>query len=152
MTVPPTSLSIADYVPEHRDELVRMWRASFEQAVGIVDPHPITEQIEYFESTVLPSNRVRVVLETGDHVIGFMASSPQIIAQLYVDVAHQRRGIGASLLELAKIESTGRLRLFTFARNHTAQAFYCKHGFREIARGFEPEWGLEDVQYEWERR
>lgn len=29
------------------------------------------------------------------------------------------------------------------------RAFYEKHGFEIIARGFEPTWQLDDVQYEW---
>ena len=34
-------------------------------------------------------------------------------------------------------------------RNSGAPAFYERNGFRPVAFGFEPEWGLDDVRYEW---
>lgn len=147
-----SDIVVVEYSPVHSDELVRMWRRSFERAVGITDPHPIEEQLEYFESTVVAENRVLVVLakRTGE-VIGFLASTSERIAQLYVHTAHQRRGIGTLLLDIAKERSAGRLRLFTFAANVGAQAFYERHGFSIVARGFEPTWGLEDIEYEWVR-
>jgi ribosomal protein S18 acetylase RimI-like enzyme len=145
------NFTIVDYEPEHLEELIAMWRESFERAVGVRDPHPIDEQRQYFESVVLPCNRVRVVADADRRVVGFMASTPELIAQLYVHVDHQRRGIGSALLALAREESNGRLRLFTFAANESAQAFYRARGFREIARGFESEWQLEDIELEWIR-
>lgn len=33
--------TLVEYDSARLDELVRMWRASFEAGVGIVDPHPI---------------------------------------------------------------------------------------------------------------
>ena len=53
------------------------------------------------------------------------------------------------LLNIAKENSMGRLRLFTFERNKNAQRFYEKHGFQIIARGFEQSWQLADIEYEW---
>lgn len=143
---------IVEYSPVHSDELVRMWRRSFERAVGITDPHSIEEQLEYFENTVVAENRVLVVLaKRTAEVIGFLASTSERITQLYVHTAHQGRGIGTMLLDIAKERSAGRLRLFTFAANVGAQAFYERHGFSILARGFEPTWRLEDIEYEWVR-
>ena len=141
---------IVDYAPEHGLELVRMWRASFEQALGIVDPHPLPEQLRYLQEKVIPDNQVLVVLdERRSSVIGFMASTPETISQLYVHVDYQNRGIGSRLVNIAKEHSRGRLRLFTFKANESAQRFYERHGFRVIGAGFEKEWELEDVEYEW---
>src|ERR1044071_10047853 len=85
---------IVDYAPEHGLELVRMWRASFEQALEIVDPHPLPEQLRYLQEKVIPDNQVLVVLdERRSSVIGFMASTPETISQLYVHVDYQNRGI-----------------------------------------------------------
>ncbi len=62
-------------------------------------------------------------------------------------------GIGkasaASSSTWAQQQSSGRLWLYTFARNRVAQAFYEHHGFRIVARGFEPTWQLDDIKYEW---
>ncbi len=38
---------------------------------------------------------------------------------------------------------------YAFARNAIARAFYEKHGFEIVARGFEPTWQLDDIKYEW---
>lgn len=127
-----------------------MWRESFEEAVGIVDPHPIAEQVRYLEREVLPANAVKVLLEDGA-LVGFVAASRESIAQLYVRRDRQRRGLGTRMLEWARERSSGGLWLYTFARNTRACAFYESRGFRAAARGFEPRWGLEDIRYEWRR-
>lgn len=130
-----------------------MWRASFERAVGVVDPHPIEEQVRYLQEQVVPANEVLVVIEeSSSAVVGFIAFSAQSIVQLYVHVLHQGRGIGSALLDIAKERSGGALRLFTFDANAGAQRFYEHHGFVVVARGFEPMWGLKDIEYEWVRR
>jgi ribosomal protein S18 acetylase RimI-like enzyme len=69
--------------------------------------------------------------------------------QLYVRVGCQRQGIGTRMLDWAKSRSTGSLWLYTFAQNLVACAFYERNGFRVAARGFEPNWGLDDVRYVW---
>ena len=143
-------LVVVDYSPEHGPELVKMWRESFERAVGVVDPHPLSEQLRYLEEKVVPENSVLVVLGKAiSAVIGFMASTPDNILQLYIHVSHQNKGIGSMLVSIAKQRSRGRLRLFTFEANKNAQRFYERHGFKVVARGFEKEWQLEDIEYEW---
>lgn len=142
------SPTIANFDPVRLGELVAMWRASFEMGVGIVDPHPIAEQQEYFLTRVLPACDVRMALLEGA-LVGFVAASRDSIAQLYVRPGFQRRGIGTQLVGWAKQRSCGRLWLYTFARNRVACNFYERHGFIAVARGFEPTWQLEDVKYQW---
>jgi ribosomal protein S18 acetylase RimI-like enzyme len=141
---------LADFRPAMTDALVAMWRESFEEAVGIQDPNPLAEQRRYFETEVLPHNTVKVALE-GSTIVGFVAASRDSIAQLYVRRGCQGRGLGTALLEWARAQSGGALWLYTFARNTRACAFYERHGFRAVARGFEPAWNLADVRYEWRR-
>lgn len=145
-----SALRIEDFAAPDLVPVVRMWRESFEHAVGIVDPHPLAEQIEHFERNVCTSNRVRVVKD-GVLVVAFMASTRESVAQLYVRLGHHRRGIGQGLLDLAKAESGGSLWLYTFARNANACAFYESQGFTVAQRGFEPAWQLDDVKYVWAR-
>ena len=143
-------MEIVDFTTKYGPELVRMWRDSFEQAVGVVDPHSLDEQLRFLEEKVVPQNQVLVVLdEDQSRVIAFMASTRETISQLYVHVDHQHKGIGSTLLEIAKRRSCGKLRLFTFKSNGGAQRFYERHGFKVIACGFEEQWGLEDLEYEW---
>lgn len=143
-----SALRLETFQPVHLRELVLMWRASFEAALGIVDPHSIAEQEAYFLERVLPQHEVRVAWH-GDLLVGFVAASTVMVVQLFVRQGWQRRGIGGAMLGWAKQRSNGRLTLFTFARNLNACAFYEHNGFVVAARGFEPEWQLDDVQYVW---
>jgi ribosomal protein S18 acetylase RimI-like enzyme len=148
----PGNFSAASYSEERGFELVKMWRASFERGVGVVDPHPSEDQLAFFRREVLAQNEVLLVVEGADGpVVAFIAFSKEKIAQLYVHIDYQGRGIGKALLDLVKCESSGRIRLFTFAQNAGARRFYELNGFREIGQGFEPEWQLADVEYEWVR-
>lgn len=143
-------LAIAPYTADREADLVAMWRESFEAGVGVIDPHPFSEQVAYFRAQVLPRCDVCVALE-GDRLVGFIAATPSRIEQLYVRVGMHRRGIGTALLAWAQARSSGTLRLYTFARNRVACAFYEWHGFVVERRGFEPQWQLDDVLYRWER-
>jgi len=141
-------MKIVPYDQRFETELVQFWREAFERAVGITDPNPIKDQTAYFNNRVLPECTVRVVVED-DRPIAFLAATGEMVLHLYVHVDHQRRGIGTRLLDIAKAESCGTLRLFTFQSNTVAQAFYERHGFRIIRREFESHWQLEDLEYEW---
>ena len=148
MAVPHAPPSVAAFQPRQLDELIAMWRASFEAGVGIVDPHSVAEQRQYFLSTVLPHHEVRVAL-AGDQIVGFVAASAESVAQLHVRVGWHRQGIGTLLLDSAKQRSCGSLWLYTFARNQGARAFYERSGFVIEAEGFEPTWQLADIKYRW---
>lgn len=114
--------------PLHTDEQVRDWVAS----------------------VVLARCRVWVA-RADDRVLGFVALDGDEVEQLYVLPGSQGRGIGSRLLDLAKRESSGRLRLHTFQRNLRARAFYEARGFRAVS--FDDGSGNEerepDMQYEW---
>ena len=141
-------LDIVDFDAARTDDLVRMWRGSFEFGVGVIDPQPIENQRDYFTTSIVPNNAVRMTL-LEDELVGFIAATKESITHLYVRVGHHQRGIGTQLLAWAKAQSNGTLWLFAFARNAGARAFYEKHGFKIIARGFEPTWRLADIKYEW---
>ncbi|MFY9511622.1 MAG: GNAT family N-acetyltransferase [Rubrivivax sp.] len=143
-------MRVEDFEAGDTDALVQMWRASFEHGVGIVDPHPLQDQIAYFRQEVLTKHRVRLAKSDGQ-IVGFLAANEESVAQLYVRVGHLRQGTGRLLLNLAKDSASGSLWLFTFARNLRACAFYESQGFTVAQRGFEPFWQLEDVKYVWVR-
>ncbi len=46
--------AIEAFQAHHAKDVIPMWRESFEHGVGIVDPHPISEQERYFWSVVEP--------------------------------------------------------------------------------------------------
>ena len=145
-----SAVTLAPFDAQRLDELIPMWRTSFEKGVGIVDPHPLADQRAYFLSKVLPHNDVRLAL-SGREMVGFVAASSESVAQLYVRVGCQRQGVGTMLLDWAKAQSCGSLWLYTFAQNAGARAFYERKGFVAVAHGFEPVWRLDDVKYRWVR-
>ena len=67
------------------------------------------------------------------------------IGRLYVLPAHQRRGIGAMLLDacIAAFPGARQLRLEVEAENAKGLAFYRKQGFKELARKLET---IEDIE------
>ena len=142
------SATLTAYDDARLDELVAMWRESFEAGVGIVDPHPLAEQRAYFLAEVLPRNDVRLAMLDG-RLVGFVAASRESVTQLHVRVGFHRQRIGTQMLAWAKEQSSGSLWLYTFARNRVARAFYEHNGFVATAFGFEPLWQLDDVRYEW---
>jgi ribosomal protein S18 acetylase RimI-like enzyme len=141
-------MEIVPYSEDWLAELIPMWRASFEAAVGVVDPHPVEEQRSYFLEQVLPHNQVVLAL-VKRQLAGFIAFSSESVDQLYVRAGYQGSGIGSRLLALAKNNAAGSLSLYTFARNSGARAFYEKQGFVIESRGHEPHWGLDDIRYRW---
>ena len=142
------TLELQEYDASHLDALVLLWREAFEFGVGITDPHPLSEQREYFGAVVLSSHRVTLAF-LSSQLVGFVASSAESVSQLHVRVDFHRQGIGTALLALAKARSSGSLWLYTFARNRNACSFYESQGFTVIERGFEQVWQLEDVKYGW---
>jgi ribosomal protein S18 acetylase RimI-like enzyme len=142
------SSQLLEYDASFLERLLRLWREAFEFGVGVTDPHPLTEQREYFLSQVLPQHRVTLAVRESQ-LLGFIAASETSVAQLHVQVGLHRQGIGSALLALSKSRSAGSLWLYAFAQNVRACRFYEKHGFVAVERGFEPNWKLEDVKYSW---
>ena len=143
-------MRIRDYRSDDARVVVQLWRTSFEHGVGVKDHHPLQDQLDHFLTDVVPHNDVRVACEDA-MIIGFIAFTSESIGHLYVEVQCIGRGIGTSLLALAKEESSGSLWLYTFARNTNARRFYERHGFSEIERESENMWKLEAIKYRWVR-
>ncbi len=145
-----SSFVISDFSAHQTDDVVRLWRASFEHGVGITDHHPIEDQRRFFLEQVVPNHRVRVALADAA-VVGVVASTPASVELLYVKVERIGQGVGSRLLAQAQQESCGSLWLYTFACTANARRFYERHGFREIERESENMWKLEAIRYQWTR-
>lgn len=147
----PASLLVTPYAPADADELVRMWHASFEHGVGITDPHPVESRQAYLLREVVPGYTLHVARREGV-IVGFMASTPETVAHLYVRVGCLGQGIGSRLLGLAKQASGGSLWLYAFSRNENACRFYQRHGFREVERESANMYKMEAIKYAWQRQ
>ena len=92
--------------------------------------------------------------ETGGTPLGYLARHGEWVDHLYVAPAHLRRGIGRRLLDHAKAEHPGGLRLWCFQRNHRARAFYETQGFAidHFTDGADNEEKEPDILYVWTGR
>jgi hypothetical protein len=97
---------LSSYTASRLEDLLRLWRESFEYGVGVTDPHPLEEQRTFFLSEVLPKNSVRLALQAGS-LVGFVAATPESISQLYVRVSCHAQGIGSLLLHWARSSPPG---------------------------------------------
>lgn len=142
------SFIIKPYDPELAKQTVTMWRESKEQAIGQKEMHSFDNHV-YFLNHLLPEQYQIDVAMIDEIVVGMMAYNESEISQLYIHLNYQGLGIGQTLLDRAKAQSSGKLTLYTFEVNEKAQRFYEKHGFKVIGRGHENEENLQDILYEW---
>ncbi len=145
----PTSLKPA--APDDASEIADLYLASRADALPYLPRLHTDEEVRsWIAGTVMRRCRVWIVCRDG-RVVGFLALDGDELDQLYLMPGHYRQGIGSRLVAMAKQESPGRLRLFTFQRNARARAFYEAHGFRivDLNDGSRNEECEPDVRYEW---
>lgn len=143
-------IKIIPYDEKYAEETVEMWRDSKEKALGVKDLHNFDDHLSFLKTVLVKENKVFLAIdEEADKAVGILAIEGNELNQLYIHNDYQGIGIGIRLLKIAKDLSGGWLRLFTFEVNKGAQAFYEKHGFKIIGRGFENEENLPDILYEW---
>jgi len=141
-------MKIIKYHKNYSDETVLMWRDSKEKAIGQKEIHSISDQKNYLDNKLSKDSDVYIAIEE-NKVVGMIAFNNTEILQLYIHIAHQGKGIGKKLLDLAKSKSPGKLTLYTFDVNKRAQLFYEGNGFKIIGRYYENEENLDDIKYEW---
>ena len=141
--------------PEDADTLAAILRAAMQGAMpGLPDLHTPDDDRRFLRELVIPEQEVWVA-EKGGLVVGFTAlgtrDGVQFMEHLYVAPEHQRRGIGAALIERAKERRPAGFRLWVFQRNTGARDFYEHHGFRlvELTDGSGNEEKEPDALYEW---
>ena len=132
----------------YAEQTVEMWRDSKERAIGQKEIHSFENHI-HFLNHILPEQYQIDLALIDDKVVGMIAYNEREISQLYINIDYQGMGIGQTLLDKVKEQSSGRLTLYTFEVNERAQRFYEKNGFNRIGRGHENEENLPDIHYEW---
>ncbi|WP_432702559.1 GNAT family N-acetyltransferase [Lysinibacillus sphaericus] len=141
-------IMIIPYSPAFAEQTVAMWRDSKEQAIGQKEVHSVENHV-YFLNHLLPEQFQIELAIIDKTVVGMIAYNDSKISQLYIHINYQGLGIGQTLLDRAKAQSSGKLTLYTFEVNEKAQRFYEKHGFKVIGKGHENEENLPDILYEW---
>ncbi len=137
MAKPTNDIELIDFSAAFATEVVKMWRRSFQRAMGLEEQNRLTElrgQVGFFLSL---GDKVTIAIRpASSKVVGFMAMENEFeLAHLYIDVEEQGKGYGSFMLNEARKRSPERLELFTFQKNSGAQAFYLKNGFVEVERG-----------------
>ncbi|MCF6411577.1 GNAT family N-acetyltransferase [Pseudalkalibacillus salsuginis] len=139
---------ITQYNPKYAEQTVSMWRVSKELAIGQKEIHSFEDHVHFLNHILAKQYQIELSL-INERVVGMIAYNESEINQLYIHIDYQGIGIGKTLLNKAKVQSSGRLSLYTFEINKNAQRFYEKHGFKIIGRGHENEENLPDILYEW---
>jgi GNAT superfamily N-acetyltransferase len=111
--------------------------------------HTDDEVRAWIAEIVIP--RTEVWVAESDELVGLLVLDDDWIDQLYVEPGLTGRGIGTQLVELAKRQRPGGLRLWTFESNVGAQRFYERHHFRATDRTEDDnEEGVPDILYVWD--
>ncbi len=111
--------------------------------------HTVEEDRDFFRGRMNEGHEFWVV-ESGGRVVGFAGMDGAELQQLYVDPAHQQRGVGDELFARAKESMPAGFRWWVFQWNDRARRFYEARGGAVIelndAGGEEQ---LPDALYEW---
>ncbi|MFI5730839.1 GNAT family N-acetyltransferase [Kribbella sp. NPDC051587] len=145
-------LLIRPLEPYDTDEAAQVWWRS-RHAPGAQLPlaiHTAEQVATWFADVLLPDAQTWVVLDDG-RIVAVLTLDGDDLDQLYVDPDLAGRGIGSTLVDLAKDLRPGGLALWTFQSNLRAQAFYRSHGFTEVRRtdGAANEERAPDVRMVW---
>jgi ribosomal protein S18 acetylase RimI-like enzyme len=99
---------------------------------------------------MVPERESWIVLDSG-RIVAVMVLDGDMVDQMYVEPASQRRGVGDAMLAHAKQLRPARLRLYTFQSNAPARRFYEARGFIAIKfnDGSRNEERAPDVLYQW---
>jgi GNAT superfamily N-acetyltransferase len=129
-----------------------LWLRARKTAIDVIPPpvHSDDEVRAWFVSHVVCNTDLWVAEDPPGALVGILVLSGPWLEQLYVEPTMTGRGIGASLVKLAKRQRPEGLRLWTFASNAGAQRFYERHGFVETHRtDGDNEEGAPDILYVW---
>lgn len=112
--------------------------------------HADAELVPHLLLHVFPASDLWVA-EAGGEVVAVLVLEHDLLDWLFVAPDAQGAGVGTALLDVAKRERPGGLRLWVFASNHPARSFYEHHGFSVIggSDGSANEEGAPDLLLAW---
>jgi GNAT superfamily N-acetyltransferase len=149
-----TDLVLRPAEPGEADRVADVYLAARRGAVPAMPPlvHPEPDVRRWLAGRVA-DDEVWVAAASGA-VVGFARLTEDWLDDLYLDPAWTGRGIGGSLLELAKARRPDGFGLWVFESNTRARRFYARHGLVEVERtdGSGNEEKAPDVRMEWRGR
>ncbi|PSB34836.1 GNAT family N-acetyltransferase [Chlorogloea sp. CCALA 695] len=142
-------LAIRLYTDTDLDNVVALWYRSWTHAFPELNhPQPFEQWKSRFQNDYAKQGGVWIATDQGQ-IVGFVVVSNDVIAQIFVEVEMQNRGIGTGLLNHAKSLYPNGLSLTTLKRNDQAQQFYEKHGFVAGTAGVNLVNGQPSINYDW---
>lgn len=131
----PVSIELRRGAPSDARPVADLWLRARNEASPTIPSavHSDDEVREWFSSHVVGDLEFWVA-EDDERLAGILVFDDGRLDQLYVEPTMTGRGIGTLLLNLAKRQRPGGLRLWTFASNPGAQRFYERNGFTEAGR------------------
>jgi putative acetyltransferase len=138
--------------PEDAPAIAVVFRRAYGTLSFLPTLHTPEEDRDHF-ADVVGRQEVRVS-EVDGSIVGFAALDGRTLTNLYVEPAHQRRKLGAELLEEVKTLRPDGFDLWVFQRNDGARRFYERHGCRlvRLTDGTHNEEREPDALYEWAPR
>ncbi len=121
------------------DVLDVWYRASVEAHSFLTESFFEAERLQIAEQW-LPSSET-LVSESDGRVVGFVSMLGNEVGGIFVDPAHQRRGVGSALMD-AVTASRRHVVLDVFEANAIGRSFYAAYGFRDIGSSAEETTGL----------
>lgn len=132
------------------EKVIQLWRATCAVTYTFLSSaHTEDEDRNYFTNHIAANNTIWVA-ESEKQLMGFLAIKESYVDRLYIHPVHQRKGVGAALINHAKSLSPAGVELHTHVKNVNACAFYEKNGFIAAKYGISPPPESEpDVEYQW---
>jgi GNAT superfamily N-acetyltransferase len=113
-----------------------LYLAARKAALGAIPypPRSDNEVHRWFASHVAEKCELWLAEDAAGELVGIMVLKDDWLEQLYIAPGYTTRGIGRTLLDVAKRERPGGLFLWTFQSNEGARRFYERQGFVEARR------------------
>ncbi|MDN3239543.1 GNAT family N-acetyltransferase [Glycomyces tritici] len=133
------------------ERITRIFWAARTQMTYLPDLYTF-EQTQWWVANVMAPQSELWLAELNGVPVGFAALNGTWLDHLYLEPAHQGRGIGEALLAKAK-RRRPELNLRVFEQNTGARAFYARQGFAEVGSGdgSDNEEHLPDLHLRWRR-
>jgi len=135
---------------EEESRIMTIWLTVTIKAHPFIDKVYWMRQFDIVKKEYLPSAKTYVYVEN-DQILGFISIiGGDTVGALFVDVKHQGRGIGGSLMRHVQGVSSD-LKLSVYTRNKRAVAFYKKAGFAAEREQTDFSTGQQEYVMRWRR-
>lgn len=137
---------------EYRDMecLLSIWLSASIKAHDFIDASYWQSHTKMMRNVYIPAS-VTYVIEGSSGVQGFYSLMSDQLAALFVDPAHQGKGLGKQLIAHAKL-LRNELKLAVYKANTPSVAFYQSQGFKWVKEQSDPQTGCVEYLMTWRRR